>query len=109
MMDTVKWLLDVNPSTIQARDREGATVFHYAARYRASGIVVIWELVKMLLNVAGRQVATLLSPMKQDDDRAGAKAPSVEAIVKPPSVLVYALDPYYRRRLSCNMHPKLIE
>ena len=50
MIDTVKWLLDANPDTINARDRQGATVFDYAVKSRAAGIAGILAAVKVLLN-----------------------------------------------------------
>lgn len=50
MIATVKWLLDANPDTINARDRQGATVFDYAVKSRAVGIAGVFAVVKLLLD-----------------------------------------------------------
>ncbi|OKO96407.1 hypothetical protein PENSUB_10582 [Penicillium subrubescens] len=65
MIDTVKWLLDANPDTINARDQHGATVFSYAVKSRAVGIAGILAAVKVLLNA--RRPSLTLDPILDEE------------------------------------------
>lgn len=65
MVDTVKWLLEANPDTINARDRQGATVFNYAVKSRAAGIAGILAVLKILFDAGPR--ASILNHIPNEE------------------------------------------
>ncbi|OOQ81610.1 hypothetical protein PEBR_42236 [Penicillium brasilianum] len=71
--DAVKWLLDANPDTINARDQQGAMVFNYAVKSRAAGMEGILAAVKVLLNAKPRSW-TLNHLPDEKTDRVGTTA-----------------------------------
>ncbi|PYI27868.1 hypothetical protein BP00DRAFT_428935 [Aspergillus indologenus CBS 114.80] len=68
LVETVKYFLAVDPETINARDRLGATAFHYAVRARHARPASVLAVVEMLLD-AGPLAATLKAV--RNDEREG--------------------------------------
>jgi hypothetical protein len=94
MIDTVKWLLDANPDTINARDQQGATVFSYVVKSRAVGIAGILAAVKVLLDARLRSLT--LDPIHDEkpdqvDARTATTATSTlyPSWISPQSISVY--------------------
>ncbi|RAH41031.1 ankyrin [Aspergillus brunneoviolaceus CBS 621.78] len=68
LVKTVKYLLAANPETINARDRLGATVFHYAVRSRHMGPSSVLAVVEMLLD-AGPLASTWKAVRNDERER----------------------------------------
>ncbi|RAK73175.1 ankyrin [Aspergillus fijiensis CBS 313.89] len=75
LVETVKYLLAVDPETINARDRLGATAFHYTVRSRHAGPVSVLAVVEMLLE-AGPLAATLKA-VRNDERKRDTFEPTI--------------------------------